>query len=237
MFGSRWVRAVGMVALFAGAVRMEGAQRGKGACLQEVFEGEVRAGHSLERPIGGGLKVMFESAASGWIVRVLPANGSRPMHDYAELATPPYQSVNPLLLSTDFSFRAQDAVGWNPRRFRFAPDADAYARLLKAYQAYQATKPPSAVAQGELVKAVGQMPEGSVEILDAALVPGTADQTRAAAAVAAHFLSTAHNLDQPRDGKATPLGKIDWVRFRLRLEVPIGFRTAPGDHLERNVCE
>ena len=41
-------------------------------------------------------------------------------HDYAELATPPYESVSPLLLSTDFSFRAQDAVAWNPRRFRYA---------------------------------------------------------------------------------------------------------------------
>ena len=51
-------------------------------------------------------------------------------HDYAELATPPYESVSPLLLSTDFSFRAQDAVAWNPRRFRYADNSAEFQRLM-----------------------------------------------------------------------------------------------------------
>jgi hypothetical protein len=201
------------------------------------MEGEVRAGERWARPVGNGLQVMLEPLASGWVLRLLPAEGPRPPHDYAELATPPYQSVSPLLLSTDFSFRAQDAVGWNPRRFRFVPDSEAYRRLLKAYQVYRATQPASASAQAELVKLVSQMPEATLEIVDARLVPGTADQTRAAAAVASHFLTTAHSLDQPADGRATALGRLNWVRFRVSLDLLPGFRAAPGVALERRACK
>jgi len=167
---------------------------------------------------------------------VLPQAGARPPHDYAELATPPYQSVNPLLLSTDFSFRAQDAVGWNPRHFRFAVNDEDYQRLLRAYEAYRSTQPPSTAAQAELVKVVGHMPEGTFEILDSHLVPGTADQTGSAAAVASHFLSTAHSLDMPSGGKTTPLGRLNWVRFRIRLDIPPTFRSDPQVHLQKRGC-
>ena len=80
-------------------------------------------GRAMSARSGNGLEVMLEPLASGWILRVLPASGPRPAHDYAELATPPYRSVSPLLISTDYSFRAQDAVAWNPRRFRYVGHA------------------------------------------------------------------------------------------------------------------
>ncbi len=227
-----------LAAMFAGmALRMEAANQGQSACLEEVFEGEVRAGQGFQSLIGNGLEVILEARTSGWILRVLPANGPRPVDDYAELATPPYQSVSPLLLSTDFGFRAQDAVGWNPRRFHFASDAEAYRRLLKAYEAYRSTQPPSAAAQAELVKVVGQMSEGELQIVDARITPGTADQTPAAAAVASHFLETAHRLDQPQDGKATPLGRLNSVRFRIRLELPASFPVERGVLAHRHPCE
>ena len=86
-----------------------GVPAGKGACQTGVLEGEVRAGESFARPIGGGLEVRLDALSwgSGWLLRVQPVRGPRPPHDYAELATPPYASVSPLLLSTDYSFRAQ----------------------------------------------------------------------------------------------------------------------------------
>ena len=235
MLASHWVRVAVLGAMFA--VRMEAAQHGQSACLEEVFEGEVRAGQGFVHPIGNGLEVVLEPRASGWVLRILPAKGSKPVHDYAELATPPYQSVSPLLLSTDFSFRAQDAVGWNPRRFQFAPDAEAYRRLLKAYEAYRVTQPPSSAAQAGLVKEVGQMSEGELQIMDARLVPGTADQTPAAAAVASHFLETAHRLDQPENGRATPLGRLNWVGFRIRLELPPSFLVERGVLAHRHPCK
>jgi hypothetical protein len=167
---------------------------------------------------------MLEPLASGWILRVLPSGNARPSHDYAELATPPYHSVSPLLISTDFSFRSQDAVGWNPRRFRFAADEASFSRLLKAYGEYETKGSPSPASQENLASLVAKAPDGTMTIVDAHLVPGTGDQAGAAATVSSHFVATAHSIDAPADGKPTVLGKISWMRFRFALEIPQGFK-------------
>jgi hypothetical protein len=207
-----------------------------GACVQGVLNGEVRAGESFVRPIGNGLEVMLEPLASGWILRVLPVGVARPAHDYAELATPPYQSVSPLLISTDFSFRAQDAVAWNPRRFRFAADDRMFEQMATLYGEYRRGPAPSAVVQNELAKVVSKAPEGTFQILDAHLVPGTADQAKMAAAVASHFSTTPHSLEQPADGKGSALGKLTWMRFRISLDLPDGFRPNSGMQMQRRSC-
>ncbi|WP_263365981.1 hypothetical protein [Edaphobacter bradus] len=236
---SGWFGVIVAMAALPGVAATRGetaAASRPGACVDVVLEGEINAGQTWVQPFGEGLELMLEPLPSGWILRVLPTQSARPSHDYAELATPPYQSVSPLLLSTDFSLRAQDAVGWNPRRFRFAPNAVAYRQLLKAHEAYRSTPTPTAASQQELAGVVSRMPEGTLEILDARLVPGTADQSRAASAVALHFETTAHHLDQPAGGRATPLGRINWVRFRIRLELPPGFRADRTLRLERHPC-
>jgi hypothetical protein len=198
----------------------------------------VKAGESFVRPIGNGLDAMLEPLPSGWILRVLPAAGPRPAHDYAELATPPYHSVSPLLITTDFAFRAQDAIGWNPRSFRFATTAASFARLLAAYAPYadpnaQAT-PAQAQALGDALAGTSQ---ASFEIVDAHLIPGSADQWKMAAAVASHFTTTAHVIEPSPDGKPSPLGKLIWLRFRIRLQLPpaaqfhaiTGLKLLPGN--------
>lgn len=199
-----------------------------------IIEGEVRAGQPFERPLGNGLKILLEPLASGWVLRVVPAQGPRGPHDYAELATPPYQSVSPLLISTDFSFRAQDALAWNPRHFRFAEDRASFAELSSAYAQYQrlAKAGPGAAADMRLAEArlatlVSRAPEGELTIVDAHLVQGTGDQARSAALVASHPNSSARQIDQPADGVATPLGRLNWLRFRIRLDLP------PGFHLDK----
>jgi hypothetical protein len=201
-----------------------------------TLEGEVRAGESFVRPIGGGLEIMLEPLTSGWILRVLPAGKPRPPHDYAELATPPYHSVSPLLISTDFSFRSQDAVGWNPRRFRFAGNEASFSRLLKAYGEYEAKGGPSPSSQQSLAALVSQAPEGTLTILDARLVPGTGDQASAAAAVASHFAVTAHTVEAPTDGKPTVLGRLTWMRFRIALEILQGFKADRGLDVKLQPC-
>lgn len=232
-----WIRvAVLGVLCGAAAVRSEAAPQRSSGCIEAALDGEVKAGQEWIHSIGNGLAVKLEPTSKGWILRVLPTSGARPEHDYAELATPPYRSVNPLLLTTDYGFRAQDAVGWNPRRFRFSTSAEAYKRMLKAYETYRATSNPSAEAQSELAKVVTEMPEGELQIVDARLLPGTADQSPAAAAVALHFLTTTHTLDQPQDGRAAPLGRLDWVRFHLRLELPRTFSIDRGVSAVRGAC-
>ena len=209
----------------------------KPTCRQAVLEGELEAGKPYSHPLGNGLRLYFEPIASGWITRVLPLAGPLPAHDYAELATPPYQSVTPLSLSTDFAFRAQDAVGWNPRRFRFAASPAAFHALESAYSAYMSalSRPPGYVQPG-LAEQIARAPEATLTILDARLTPGTADQWFIAASVASHFLTTAHTLVPPPDGVSTPLGRLLWLRFRLGFEVPSGFVPAPDLKIVPHLC-
>ena len=220
------------------------SRRSTGANLTHriaILEGEAQAGRAFERPIGNGLKILLEPIASGWVLRVVPAQGPRGAHDYAELATPPYQSVSPLLISTDFSFRAQDALAWNPRHFRFAADGVSFAELSSAYDQFQrlAKAGPSAAAEARLAELslatlVSRAPEAELTILDARLVQGTGNQAQAAAFVALHPNSSARQVDQPSGGIATPLGHLNWVRFRIRLDLPQSFRADRALRIERS---
>ena len=218
-----WTREAVFFVVLLGAASTGWSASPVSQCRVGTLEGEVRAGESFIRPIGSGLEVMLEPLASGWVVRILPADKARPQHDYAELATPPYRSVSPLLISTDYSFRAQDAIGWNPRYFRFAPDESDFRKMLNAYNEYQAKGPASAAAQQTLANLVSRSPEGTLLILDAHLISGTGDQVPAASVVATRFLATAHTLDKPASGGATVLGRLNWIRFRIAFQIPLGF--------------
>jgi hypothetical protein len=225
-----------LVALAACTIASLGqSATGKGACKRAAIEGEVSAGQYFERHLGNGLEVMLEPIASGWIVRVLPYAQPRGPHDYAELATLPYQSVSPLLLSTDFSFRAQDAIAWNPRRFHFAPSAEAFRQLSVAYQRYNDT--PSPAAEAKLVELTARTPEASLQLLDAKIVPGAANQAQMAAPVATHLASTPHSVEQSADRKPSPLGKIAWLRFRVEFDLPEGFHADAGVLLSPRACQ
>jgi len=206
-------------------------------CRTLQVEGELHAGEGYTRAIGGGLKLYFQPIAAGWILRILPESGPALAHDYAELATPPYQSPSPLSLSTDFAFRAQDAVGWNPRRFRYAGTSAAYQRLAEVYSRFEAAgaKPPAPL-QVELSTQVSEASEGTLTLIDARLTPGTADQWRAALAVPANFDNTAHTIVDSPDGRNSALGKIYWVRFRVGLDVGAGFISGPGLKLLPRKC-
>ena len=207
------------------------------ACKRAAIEGELHAGKAFSQSIGGGLKVFFQPIASGWILRVVPAVGPMGEHDYAELATPPYRSVTPLSISTDFAFRAQDAVGWNPRRFRFATSAASFARLERMYEHLMAAgTAPAPALEAALASEIGQAAEGTLTILDAKLAPGMADQWSAAAAVASHFTTTAHTLVQEPDGHTSPLGRLVWLRFRLDLDLPQAFVVDSALRVEPRAC-
>ena len=204
-------------------------------CRTVVLDGEVHAGEEFLRPIGPGLAFWMQPIHSGWILRVIPASGPRGAFDYAELATPPYNSPTPLSLSTDFGFRAQDAAGWNPRRFRYAPTRVLFEQLLQAHapMADRAAR-PTAGQQARLASLLAGALDGDFIIKDVRLIPGSADQSSMAAPLAEHFNSTAHTLDLPAQGKDTPLGALEWVRFQLRLDLP-GGRSQASDAPERSL--
>lgn len=201
----------------------------KPACARAVAEGEVAAGQKFERSFAPGLTFLLEPIASGWIVRVL-GEGPRQPHDYAELATPPYGGMTPLAVSTDFSFRAQDAIAWNPRRFRYAANAARFQRLLGLYAPASAGE---AQAVERLTGIVVQQPEATLTVLEARIVPGTNDIGRMAATVAQHLGSTPHMIEA---AGGTPLGRVTWMRFRIELELPSGVHARPGFVEEKILC-
>lgn len=207
-----WTIAVSAVA--------HGAPRPTPSCKLTI-EGEVKRGESFRHAGPPGLDFMLEAIPSGWIVRMLDQRAPRSEFDFAGLATPPYMSPSPILISTDFSFRAQDAIGWNPRNFQYFRNRAEMKGAIAAYRAYMsagADKPTADSQRGmaELLKRSSAAAPGKLEILDARLVGGTNNQTGAAALVAGHFQNTAHVLDDPPAG-AHPLGWINWIRFRVTL--------------------
>jgi hypothetical protein len=208
------IRAAALV--IASSVAFAGACLGQ-TCPSLSFEGEVAAGQSYSHKLDAAHTFLLESLPSGWIIRVLPASGPRPQHDYAELATPPYRSPNPILISTDFSFRAQDAIAWNPRAFAFfttqrqlAQAAEAYAATLRA--------PDNPAAAAGVLALLPQACPAELRILDARIVGGTADQSPMAAAVASHFAETAHTLETT--AAPSRLGRILRMRFRVQVGAP-----------------
>ena len=218
------------------------APRPAAHCARVVLGGEVKAGQEFRRTVLVGtaaaerLAVRLQPLPSGWVLRITPEAGMDVGRDFAEMATPPYRSVSPLLVSTDFSFRAQDALGWNPRRFRFAENDRSFADLRALRQTVEAGSGGARAAEAQLAQHASRQPEGVFDIVDAHLLPGTADQTHAASLVAGHFLTTAHTLDQPADGRSSPLGRITWMRFRIALEVPRGAAPARDLAVEHVPC-
>ena len=232
----RWKRWVGAAAVVSRLTVGLSAQVGHAAktpmrCSRVVFDGDVKAGEGFEKVFARGLKFYLEPLRSGWIVRVLAADEPRDVHDYAELATPPYRSVSPLLISTDWSFRAQDAVAWNPRRFRYVPSGEIFRRLAGLYGGVMANDAASSSKTAEIVS---EQPEGVLQILDARMVPGLADQAQMAAAVASHLEETPHEVDQSVAPSA--LGRIEELRFRVKLDLPTGVPAVPGLVVEKISC-
>ncbi len=224
-----------------------------GKCKTEIFEGSVEAGSAYRAAIGGGstgLKLELEPVSSGWRLRIVPASGApaagatalSPDYatDYAQIATPPYQSPSPLLLSTDFQFRAQDVLAWNPRHFQYTADAASYRRLARVYAillSVHSDRAARSLAAVQLAELASQALAGEIEILDARLIPGIANQTAAAAAVSTHLFQTAHITEQSAAGSPSPLGAVTWLKFRIRLDLPAGFPIAgAGGRLTAQPC-
>lgn len=213
-----------------------------GRCQKIVFEGTATAGKPFVKQFGKGLEFVLDPIESGWVIRVEPEAVQKLSLDHAELATPPFNSVNPLLVTTDYSFRAQDVVGWNPRHFQFLTSRAAARNAEAAYRAYmKAPEQTGNAAVQSAMQLLATLPEksaqGDFRILDAHLVPGTANQAQTAKFVVSHFTSTPHTLDQPANGRATPLGRVNWLRFRVTLLLPADFVPATALKGNRSQCK
>ena len=123
-------------------------------------------------PIDAGKKASGTAGYSGWdlvVDREQPAG----FPDALLLATPPYNSINEREVGTTFGLRAQDAIGWNPRSFRFLTEpagSDSARQLFLAMNSQgQGAAAVDKVAMGKLMQLTRESATGQFRILDARL--------------------------------------------------------------------
>ncbi|MGC1463021.1 MAG: hypothetical protein WA802_12520 [Terracidiphilus sp.] len=215
-------------------------------CNRIVLTGEVSSGQQWSQPIG-----------QGWVVRVLPVPPGKegytgwdlvidrdPPAGYPDallVASPPYYSISEREVATTFGLRAQDAIGWNPRSFRFLTDPDALREAQKQFRALRGIltgakiwteKPqPSGgqqAAEQRLLEINRKSSPGQLRILNAKLTPGIADAQPFARKWALQSSRTPHTIAPSATGQPTPLGEIHSMRFSITLWLPANWR-APKD--------
>lgn len=205
-------------------------------CRKVSIEGEVSGGSEWRHPIGEGwvFRIVpvpaLASDYSGWdlvVDREQPAG----FPDALYLATPPYDSINQREIGTTFGLRAQDAIGWNPRAFRFltAPRALAEAQALYAlaHRAKPTQAGQSASAMTRLGQTRRQSAAGELRILDARLIPGLADPAPFALEWARSAYQTPHEIASPPVGRSLPRGSLLWMKFSVTLWLPAQWKL-PG---------
>jgi len=220
------------------------------ACQKVVLTGEVRAGAEWSQAIGQGWILRLlpidaaktppgQAAYSGWdlvVDRERPAG----FPDALLLATPPFDSINEREIGTTFGVRAQDAIGWNPRSFRFLTDPadlreaqELYRNMGRERQARTRLQSPSAApgmgtsvteASQRLIELSRLSSAGLFRILDARLAPGIADAAPFAQDWAIQFARTPHSFAPASGARATPLGELLWMRFSITLWLPERWR-------------
>jgi hypothetical protein len=159
------------------------------------------------------------------------------------LATPPYNSISEREVGTTFGLRAQDAIGWNPRSFRFLTDPAAFQEGQKQFQILGGTTMETPVMNSRqgivmqrLLKLNQKSSAGQFRIIDTRLAPGTADAASYAQKWAIQSARTPHTLVPPAGTKATPLGQFDWMRFSITLWLPRIWNAPKDLHAVRAPC-
>jgi len=219
-------------------------------CQKIELTGEVSAGQEWKAAFGQGWVFRLvpiqpgQAGYSGWdlvVDREQPAG----FPDALLLATPPYNSINEREVGTTFGLRAQDAIGWNPRSFRFLTDSGALRESQKLFQVLGGTKQVmrAPVVSSEEGKAMQRQlkineksPAGQFRILDARLAPGIADAAPFAEHWALASARTQHRFEPPVSGKATQRGELHWMRFSVTLWLPDAWKAPKELHAARTAC-
>ncbi len=246
--------ALAAVAVLAGVWRADAAETSAPqTCVQVVLAGEVSAGKQWKAAFG-----------EGWVMRLLPIPAEKTSQgvggwdlviDQAEpagypdallVATPPYHFMNPREVGTTFGLRAQDAIGWNPRNFRFMTKRTAFRKAQKLYLqlnregAFAGTTQAAAGSAAEkqtgdemqrFIALAKDSSPGQFRILGARLVPGTGPVKPYAANWARQSGKTPHTEVAAPDAEGTALGELEWMRFSVTLWLPKGWKTPR--HLEK----
>jgi len=87
-----------------------------------------------------------------------------------------------------------------------------------------------------LLQLEGNASSGQLRIVDARIVPGTADPKPFAQAWALAFTRTQHEIEPVTPGDASPQGKLVWMRFALTLWFPAPWNFPREIHVVRASC-
>lgn len=210
-------------------------------CQRIVLAGDVSAGNSWQADIGQGwtFRVLPIAAGrkdySGWdlvVDRTQPAG----YPDALLLATPPYNSINEREIGTTYGLRAQDAIGWNPRSFRFLTDPAALREGQRLFRQLSASGPAQTAVASRLLALANHAAAGQFRILDARLIPGVADPAPYAQNWALEYERTQHSVESNMGNPATPRGQLFWMRFSVTLWLPQGWRAPRTLHATTAPC-
>jgi hypothetical protein len=157
-------------------------------------------------------------------------------------------------VGTTFGIRAQDAIGWNPRSFRFLTDRSELRKAQKLYftlrvksdtnrRDQEATQQVDETKRSDELKSVSKSlmeiaahaSVGQFRILDASLTPGTANALPYAQNWALQQRNTPHTItvtDSP-----TPYGKLDAIRFEITLWLPADWKAPRTLHTGPSACQ
>jgi hypothetical protein len=218
----RWVAVC-----LAGVLPAMGFGAGASGCAKVELSGEVNQGQEWKAAIGEGWMVRMVPIAgySGWDVVVDRETGAG-FPDALLLATPPYESIGEREVGTTFGLRAQDAIGWNPRSFRFLTDAQALKEGQKFYAKLHGTDDGKARASQGLMALMGAASAGQLRILNARIAPGTADAAAYAERWALQSSKTPHTVVQ--GARASGRGELQWMRFSITLWLPARWKAPKG---------
>lgn len=254
MRGNRSWRGTGhclvLVFVALAAARCQAGTTQGGSCQKVVLEGEVNAGQEWRASFGGGwvFRVLpiqpGKAGYSGWDL-VVDREQAAGFPDALLVATPPYNSINEHEVGTTFGLRAQDAIGWNPRSFRFLTDPDAFRESQKLFQVLGGMKPATAapaagsqagMAMQRQLKINQKSSAGQFRIVDARLVPGVADPAPYAQNWALAVARTPHTFEPAAQGQSSPLGELRWMRFSITLWLPAAWNLPRALHGVRAGC-
>lgn len=242
------------LAVFAGMAYASGAGPSAKGCERVVIDGDVASGREWSLAVGQGwvLRVLpikaSESRYSGWDL-VMDRDRPAGFPDALLLSTPPYNSINEREIATTFGLRAQDAIGWNPRSFRFLTDPTAFRQSQQLFlslsqrglfAATAHTDSPGGMAERDAMRQLMDLQQrsasGEFRILDARLVPGVGDPAPFAQSWALTSARTPHVLEASPPGGATPLGELKWIRFSVTLWLPTPWKAPPRLRVIHGLC-
>ncbi|HEY3704150.1 MAG TPA: hypothetical protein VGL22_03760 [Terracidiphilus sp.] len=213
-------------------------------CENVIITGEVTAGQEWKSVLGQGwvFRVVpvppLQAGYSGWDL-VVDRDQPVGFPDALYMATPPYGSINQREIATTYGVRAQDAVGWNPRSFRFLIDPKALTEAQALYRsAFRNVPGPTedAGAAARLLDLQKSAAAGELRILDAGLVPGTSDPAPFAQAWTQAASRTGYHVESDAANHSSARGALRWMRFELTLWLPSGWRVPRDLHASRTRC-